>query len=116
VSDDDGSSCPAVRLGARDRRGRLRHGSLPGDRRVSGAPLGCDAAGEADGVPPRSLTPAVLDVGDAKRQADIGMQHSSLLGNRCLSVGNRSRAETHRRIQGADGVGTAVRLDAILEP
>ena len=41
--------------------------------------LPCDAAGEADGLPPGGLALEVLDVGDGKRLADIGMQHFSLL-------------------------------------
>jgi len=38
-----------------------------------------DAAGEADGLPPGGLALKVLDVGDGKRLAEIGMQHFSLL-------------------------------------
>ena len=39
----------------------------------------CDAAGEADGLPPGGLALEVLDVGDGKRLAEIGMHHFSLL-------------------------------------
>src|SRR5262249_11951984 len=56
---------------------RIRRGSLSGDRRVSHLRLLCDAAGEADGLPPGGLALQVLDVGDGKRLAEIGMQHFS---------------------------------------
>jgi hypothetical protein len=80
-----------------------------------------DAAGGADGLTPGGLALSVLGVGVGERLVEIGMQHLSLLwttglGLGCLSVENRARGVTRRRICSADGVPTVVRPDARLEP
>jgi hypothetical protein len=44
--------------------------------------LPCDATGEADGLSPGGLALQVLDVGDGKRLAEVGMHYFSLLSTR----------------------------------